>query len=329
MRGTLHLVSCDLSRVPDLPGLRLLVDAARLGSIGAAARASGVSQQSASERLRGVEAQTGLRLLRRGSRGSEPTDEGRVVVEWAGRLLDLAEEIDHALDGLRSDRDRDLAVWSSMTIAESLLPRWLVQLRQRQEAESRRPTAVSLTATNSTRVVAALHSGQAHLGFVEGRSAPTALASVAVAADELVLVTAAGSALARRRTPLTPAAVAELVTTGREPGSGTREVVEAALAAHDLAAAPGQVELTTAAAVREAVAAGGAPAFLSRRVARRELDVGQLVEVPTRGLDLRRTFRAVWVGAVTPPAGPVRELVAVARTRARAQTTPGAAGSAP
>ncbi|GAA0982363.1 LysR family transcriptional regulator [Nocardioides aquaticus] len=322
-------MTTDLSRVPDLAALRLLVDAARLGSIGAAARASGVSQQSASERLRGVETQTGLRLLRRGSRGSEPTDEGRVVVEWAGRLLDLAEEIDHAIGGLRSDRDRDLAVWSSMTIAESLLPRWLVQLRQRQEAEARRPTVVSLTATNSTHVVEAVRSGEAHLGFVEGLSAPSGLPSVPVAADELVLVTVAGSALARRRTPLSPEDVAGLRTTGREAGSGTREVVEAALAAHGLAPAAGQVELTTAAAVGEAVAAGGAPAFLSRRVARRELDAGQLVEVAVEGLDLRRTFRAVWTGPARPPAGPVRELVAVARTRARAQVAPGAAGSAP
>ncbi|WP_236554366.1 LysR family transcriptional regulator [Nocardioides sp. AX2bis] len=322
-------MTADLSRVPDLAALRLLVDAARLGSIGAAARASGVSQQSASERLRGVEAQTGLRLLRRGSRGSEPTDEGRVVVEWAGRLLDLAEEIDHAIGGLRSDRDRDLAVWSSMTIAESLLPRWLVQLRQRQEAEARRPTVVSLTATNSSRVVGAVRSGEAHLGFVEGLSAPPGLPSVPVAADELVLVTVAGSALARRRTPLSPDDVAGLRTTGREAGSGTREVVEAALATHGLQPAAGQVELTTAAAVREAVAAGGAPAFLSRRVARRELDAGQLVEVAVEGLDLRRTFRAVWTGPARPPAGPVRELVAVARARSRAQVAPGAAGSAP
>lgn len=323
------MVTADLSRVPDLAALRLLVDAARLGSIGAAARASGVSQQSASERLRGVEAQTGLRLLRRGSRGSEATDEGRVVVEWAGRLLDLAEEIDHALDGLRSDRDRDLAVWSSMTIAESLLPRWLVQLRQRQEAEARQPTAVSLTATNSARVVEAVRAGEAHLGFVEGLSAPAGLPSVAVAADELLLVSAVGTALTRRRTPLSPADVAALRTTGREAGSGTREVVEAALAAHGLVPAPGQVELTTAAAVREAVAAGGAPAFLSRRVARRELDAGQLVEVAVEGLDLRRSFRAVWSGPARPPAGPVRELVAVARARPHAQVGLDAAGSAP
>ena len=38
--------------LPDLPSLRLLADVARLGSIGAAGREAGISQQSASERLR-------------------------------------------------------------------------------------------------------------------------------------------------------------------------------------------------------------------------------------------------------------------------------------
>ena len=31
-----------------------------------------------------------------------------------------------------------------------------------------------------------------------------------------------------------------------------------------------------------------------------------------RDLDLRRSLRAVWVGGSTPPAGPVRDLLAIA-----------------
>ena len=108
---------------------------ARHGSIGGTARANGMSQQAASERVRGMEAQTGLTLVRRGARGSQLTEAGVVVAEWAARLLDLADEVDTAIEGLRGDRSRELVVWASMTIAESLIPRWLVQLRQRQQSE--------------------------------------------------------------------------------------------------------------------------------------------------------------------------------------------------
>ncbi|MFB9315009.1 MULTISPECIES: LysR family transcriptional regulator [Nocardioides] len=305
------------SHLPDLDGLRLLVGIARHGSIGGTARANGMSQQAASERVRGMEAQTGLTLVRRGARGSQLTEAGVVVAEWAARLLDLADEVDTAIEGLRGDRSRELVVWASMTIAESLIPRWLVQLRQRQLGEGYRATAVSLNASNSRDVVEAVRAGTAHVGFVEGVEAPAAVRSVTVAQDELVLVAAAGTPLSRRRTPLLPEEVAELALTSREQGSGTREVLEIALAKHGLAVGDPEVELTTATAVREAVLAGSAPAFLSRRVVARDVDSGSLSVVAVLDLDLRRYFRAVWVGTKNPPAGVVRDLVAIARAAER------------
>ncbi len=304
------------SHVPDLDGLRLLVLIARTGSIGAAARTHGTTQQAASERVRAMETLTGLTLVRRGPRGSHLTEAGIVVVERAAALLAVAEEIEAAIDGLRADAGRDIAVWASMTIAETLIPRWLVQLRQRQVAEGVLPTTVSLTASNSTRVVEAVRSGAAGLGFVEGVAAPLGVRHTAVAEDELVLVAAHGSPLARRRTPLSPRQVADLPLAQREPGSGTREVLEVALAEHDLVAATPVVELTTATAVRATVLAGATAAFLSRRVVARDLDLGHLVAVPTADLRLTRTFRAVWSGGRQPPAGPVRNLVGIARSAA-------------
>ncbi|MAS54381.1 MAG: LysR family transcriptional regulator [Nocardioides sp.] len=301
--------------VPDLDGLRLLVLVARLGSIGAAARAQGTTQQAASERVRTMEAVTGLGLVRRGPRGSELTDAGVVVVERAAHLLSVADELEAVIDGLRDDHDRDLSVWASMTIAETLIPRWLVQLRHRQLTEGVTPTTVSLTASNSTRVIDAVRDGRADLGFVEGGGTPSGVRHTAVAEDELVLVVAPGTPLSRRRTPLTAAQVSELALVQREQGSGTRDVLESALAAHGLAPGPAVAELTTATAVRATVLAGGSAAFLSRRVVARDLDLGHLVEVPT-ALRLQRAFRAVWAGARQPPAGPVRNLVGIARTSA-------------
>jgi DNA-binding transcriptional LysR family regulator len=252
-------------------------------------------------------------LLRRAARGSELTDGGVVVVEWASQLLDLADEIDHAIEGLRGDRGRELTVWSSMSIAEHLVPRWLVLLRQRQLGEGLEPTTVSFRAANSTAVADALLGGDADVGFVEGPSVPAGLRSRVVAKDELVLVTAAGTPLSRRRSGVTPDEVSRLAMTAREEGSGTREVVARALQRHGLVGRDPAVVLTTAAAVREAVLAGGPPAFLSRRVAARDLDAGHLVVVPTPDLALSRAFRAVWIGSAAPPPGPVRELVGIAR----------------
>ena len=298
--------------LPDLDSLALLLALARGGSIGAAAREVGVSQQSASERLATTERQVGVPLLHRSARGTTLTAAGSLLVEWAGRLLQVAEEVDASITALRSTRDRALRVVASMTVAEHLLPRWLVAFRQQQEAAAQGSTSVSLRAANSTDVLRAVTAGEADLGFVEGAERPTGVSSTVVGRDDLVLVVSSADRLASRRTPLTPMQVAGLSLTSRERGSGTREVVEQALAAHGLTMAAPAVEVTTSAAVRETVRAGGAPAFLSGHAVEADLKAGSLTRLRTTGLDVGRALRAVWVGGTEPPAGPVRDLLAVA-----------------
>lgn len=106
--------------------------------------------------------------------------------------------------------------------------------------------------------------------------------------------------------------MAALALTSRELGSGTREIVDVALAAHELTSVPAAAEFTTSTAMRQAIRAGSPPGFLSLRTIGDELRTRALVVIPTSGLSLVRTFRAIWVGGSTPPAGPIRDLLAIA-----------------
>lgn len=296
-----------VSVLSDLRSLRLLAHVARFGSIGAAGRDAGISQQSASERIRALEAQTGLVLVQRAHRGSGLTPAGQLLVEWTRDLLSRADEVEIALTTLRQGRSQELHVYASMTTAEFLLPRWLVRLRQRREI------AVSLKAVNSADVIAALHRGEADLGFVEGPVDLDGLSTRVVGTDDLVLIASPDDCWARRRSPLTPTTIGSRPLTCREPGSGTRGVIERAMLAAGTRLAEPDVELATNASVLAAVRAGGAPAFASRRAIGADLAMRSLVEVVVVGLNLSRQFRAVWVGLTQPPAGPVRELLSIAR----------------
>lgn len=304
------IVTTPAPPLPDLPALALLVEVARTGSIGASGRRYGITQQAASVRIRTLERDIGVPLLHRAARGSELTAAGRVVVEWADRLLRVSDELTAAVDALRADRDRELTVYASMTVAEVLLPGWLVRLRDRQRKVGA-VTSVALTAANSEQVIDAVRDGTAQLGFVEGLDVPADLSSVDLGVDELVLVVDGGHPYASQR-GLKPAQVATLPLTSRDPGSGTRQVVDQAFAAHGLTAAAPDVELKTSTAVRETIRAGGQPGFLSRRMIGQDLETGQLRVIATPGLDLTRHFRAVWSGPSRPPAGPIRDLLGVA-----------------
>lgn len=309
--------------LPDLASLRLLADVARLGSIGAAGRTAGISQQSASERLRAMEAQTGLVLVERSTRGARLTAEGRLLVEWSAELLHQADEVETALAAVRAEHRRQLHVHASMTTAEYLLPGWLVELRRQIAPAGPAATlSVSLQATNSDHVLEAVRIRAADLGFIEGPAATGGLHTRVVGHDELVLVASPDDPWARRRggrTPLPAGLLATRALTSREPGSGTRRALEQAAARVDVALVEPDAELTTNAAVLAAVRAGGAPAFLSRLAVDRDLAAGTLVRLPVKGLDLRRDFAAVWLGGATLPPGPARDLLAIARRASAAR----------
>ena len=172
--------------VPELRALELLVVVSRTGSLSAAAAELGITQQAASSRVRTMESLVGTPLLDRSRRGSALTPTGELLVQWAGGVLEAAEQLDAGIAALRADRRGHLSIAASLTIAEHLLPGWLVALRARQAQLGQVPTDVTMTATNSERVATLVAAGDVDLGFVEGPDAPEDLQHRLVGTDTLV-----------------------------------------------------------------------------------------------------------------------------------------------
>ncbi|AXK32196.1 LysR family transcriptional regulator [Streptomyces armeniacus] len=295
-------------RVPELGALQLLLAVARLGSLGRAARETGVSQPAASSRIRAMERQLGIVLLERSPRGSRLTGDGALVTDWARRIVESAEVFDAGVQALRGRSGSRLRVAASMTIGEYLLPGWLIALRARHP-----DTEVALAAGNSTLVAERLRAGEADLGFVEGVAVPHGLDGAVIAHDRLVVVAAPSHPWARRRRPLTAAELAATPLILREEGSGSREVLDAALGRP----AEPLLEFPSTTAVKAAVVGGAGPAVLSELAVGEELVARRLVAVPVAGVELRRALRAVWPRGQRPRAGPVRDLLALTRAGPR------------
>ncbi|MGW1805914.1 LysR family transcriptional regulator [Streptomyces sp. NPDC002078] len=290
-------------RVPDLAALELLLAVARLGSLGAAAREVGITQPAASSRIRSMERQLGVALVDRSPRGSRLTDAGALVTDWARRVVEAAAAFDAGARALRDRRDSRLRVAASMTIAEYLLPGWLLALHA-----GRPDTAVSLLAGNSAKVAELLLAGEADLGFVEGLSVPTGLDSAVIARDRLIVVAAPGHPWARRRRPVTAEELAGTPLILRERGSGTRQVLDAALGG----LARPLIELSSTTAVKASAVSGAGPSVLSELAVGEELAMRRLVSIPVEGVSLHRELRAVWPTGHRPT-GPARELLSLTR----------------
>jgi DNA-binding transcriptional LysR family regulator len=282
-----------LSYTPSVPELsldelRTLVAVADAGSIAAASTRLGVSSQAVSVRVRTIEANVGLTLFERSSRGVSLSEDGVEVTRWAGEVLAAAYRFDVRVHERVGMTCRRLRVAASLTVAEHLVPTWMV------EVASSRGDIVDLAVMNSVEVCRRIRSADAELGFVETLEVPDDLDSKLVARDELVLVAPKGHPLARRGlVTLAEAAAVPLVT--REAGSGTRSSFEQLCRSHRIeqVTEPSHV-LPTSAAVRAAVIAGAGPAVLSTLAVRDDVALGRLEKVRIADVRLVRPLSAVW-----------------------------------
>lgn len=292
---------------PDLPALDLLLSVAELGSIGAAATVHGISQPSASARLARLERQVGTALLVRSPRGSALTVEGEAVAAWARSVIQATVSLTDGVVGLRADRAARLRVAASLTVAEYLLPSWLLLLRRRHPGLD-----VAVSVANSSGVAEQVRTGQAVVGFVESPEAPAGLSATEVGRDRIAFVVAAGYPLAARAARrLRVADLLDQPLLLREPGSGTRETFLHALGHPEL---PHATELGSTAMIVATALAGGGVAVISSRAVAQELATGRLVEVHLDASPLERPLRAVWAGRQPNPLA--RELILLASSSA-------------
>jgi DNA-binding transcriptional LysR family regulator len=293
--------------------------------------------------MRTLERVMGIPLLTRSSAGSHLTEQGRLIVGWAEDVLDAADRLEAGLRSIRSGVSRRLSIAASQTIAEHLVPHWLVELRGIEQAAAGRtaagqaadesrtaeredagrlpdssPTVVELTVANSTGVIELVRDVKVRLGFIETPHLPADLVTAHLREDEMLVVTAPGHPWARRRGPVPLAEVAATPLVMREAGSGTRDTLTDHLAAQrPPLTARIAMELGTSAAVRSAIAAGVGPGVLSRLTVRDDLVLGRLVAVEVAGPPLTRQLTAVWRHDLDPLPPEGARLLAVAKGAAR------------
>ncbi|MCL9663935.1 LysR family transcriptional regulator [Curtobacterium albidum] len=252
-----------------------------------------VTQQAVSARLRAAEQAIGQPLAHRTASGTALTDAGRVVLGLAVPVLEASRRLEAGVVALREPAGF-LVVAASQTIAELLLPGWLLAHRAAAPDAS-----VRLIAGNSAAVIDLIRSGAADVGFTETPAAPIGLSSLVVDEDELVVVVAPHHPWASA-SGITADELAETPLLLREEGSGTRATVEAWLNDAGLRLVAPAAVLETTGIIRANVRAGIAPAVMSLRTVGSDLAEGALVRVPLLGSPLIRLLRAIWTGQPGP-----------------------------
>ncbi len=276
------------STAPDLITLDLFDSVAELGSLGQAATRHRMSQPAVSMRMSQLEQRLGLELLQRDPSGTRPTPAGKRVLALSRMVLAELRSMLGEVEALRAEQSEHLRAAASLTLAGHLVPGWIEVLHRELPDVS-----LTLEVTNSAAVLSRLSEGLIDIGFVEGCEPDIpGLESTTLSGDRLLVVVGPDHPWARRRTPVNGEELIGTELLIREPGSGTREVLESALA--EWGEVDTRLELGSITAIIAAARSGGVPAVLSALAVAEDIKAGRLIQVETSGIDLTRSFRAVW-----------------------------------
>lgn len=261
---------------------------AEAGSISGAAQQIYLSQSVVSRHVQSLEEALGVVLVNRLPRGTELTEAGVILANYAKRLFALEAEARYVMEDLRDLRSGQLHIGASMTIGNYLLPPILTTFHERHPG-----VRIQLEIANSETVQHQLLERRLDIGFTEGFVDHEELDVDVFLRDELIAVVAPEHSLARSKR-LGMAELARHPCIMREPGSGTRAVVERALSDQALQLQEA-VTLGSAEAVKQAVMAGYGFTITSLHTVRTELSSGQLVRIPLEGFALRRPLHLLQI----------------------------------
>lgn len=273
----------------DLRQLRYFLAIAEEKSISRAAERLGVAQPSLSQHVMRLEADLGVPLLVRSSRGVTPTEAGE-------RLLQHARGILRAVATAREDV-RDLGGRARGTVAIGLPSSTSMALAvPLAEAVHRRLPDVTLRTMEamSGHVLGWLEDGMIDLGVLYNASGIRHMTVDELMSEDLYLIVPPDAAppggapggVARAPIPLAELGAHPLVLPGRP--HGLRELIDRHVraAAVRLAVA---VEMDALSQIKELVARGALQTVLALAAVRPELDRGELVAVPIVDPPIRRT----------------------------------------
>jgi DNA-binding transcriptional LysR family regulator len=269
----------------NLNQLRVFHAVAKAGSVTRAAQQLRVSQPAISKQLAEFEEACGLRLVDRLPRGVRLTPAGQSLADYADRLFVVERTTEELLTTLRAGLSSRLRVGASTTIGSYLVPELFGALQRTWPK-----VELTLEIGNTAHIYDLVRQDRVDLGLTEGLSGASDLESSDFGEDEVIAIAAPGDPFARKA-PLLEEFLAR-PWIGREPGSGTREVLEKELGLRHLRVRPA-LELGSTEAVKKAVALRLGVGFVSSLAVELELHAGRLARVDIRDFSLKRALHKI------------------------------------
>lgn len=254
-----------------------------------AAERLNLSQPAVSQNVHALEEDLGVTLFDRSGNRVRLTHAGTVLLKYARRSAQLAREAVDALAKIAGEPRGELRLGASTTVAQYILPRMLGAFQKEYPQ-----ITLSVTSGNTEHVVEFLLQGRIAMGIIEGPASSRELRKRRFLEDRMVLIVPRGHPWAGlREIPID--SLKEIPLLMREPGSGSRRVVELALkrAGVKLGSLKVAMDLDSTEAIVSGVEAGLGAGFVSQWAIGKEVRLGTLKVVRVAGLEIVRDLTLI------------------------------------
>jgi DNA-binding transcriptional LysR family regulator len=270
----------------NLHQLRVLWEVANARSFTAAANRLRLTQPAVTWQVKRLEETYGLKFLDRVGKQVSLTEEGKLLCDFAGRILRLAQEAEAALGDLRGQPLGSLRIDATYIFGDYYLPGLLEALHRKHPGIS-----FQIGIGNSSQVIENTLAQRNDIGICAQDPAHPKLEARKIWTDLLIGVVGPRHPFARRRS----IALREL--TGqpmilREQGSSPRRIIDEMLSRHDVRPTV-IMESASTSTIKRFVERGVGMAILSEQVVKRELGAGSLRRVLLRDVEIPYDFYLV------------------------------------
>jgi len=283
----------------DFERLLIFVDAAQTLKFSETAKRLHLTQPTVSRQIQALEKELNTALFTRNGSGMVLTPGGQALLPWAQQVLLEYRKFRDIAGSLNEKVTGTLRIFCTTAAGRHILPQLALRFKRRFPE-----VQIQIPVTGFREGLAAIQDQRADIAVFSSEITDEALDIQPFFTDQIVLIVPQQ----HRWATVEALELDDLLTEPlilREASSGTRRVLSAALASHDIALEELNVliEIGSAEGIVSAVRAGLGVAFISRAAARRALDAGWVRAVPLRGLDLSRQIYLVRK-AVSAPSRP-------------------------
>lgn len=246
-----------------------------------------ISQPAVSQHIRQLEQQYSCTLFAKAGRGIEPTPAGEELFCALGAMANDEERLQRELSSLNENATMraPLRFGCTRTVADYVAPRILA------EHLARRPDdQILMQVENTAELLNQIEAGAIDFALVEGSFDRARFDHVVFSCEPYVAIARHVLGATRLEDLLGQRIIL------REPGSGTREILERYLAVRNLSVRDfaGIIELASIPAIKACVRAGAGISFLYRAAVESELAKGELADVTPADVSIDHHFELIW-----------------------------------